>query len=109
MATIELNVKQRIMLELLLGQQRGAVSEIEVFYDLKNKIQVENRDSYLRQLPSGEIIIDEVSTKAAGSQSFDLEKEERKRLLELLTSHKQFSPSDLDWVLPLKKQIEAAL
>jgi len=106
MAKIELSVKQRIMLEILLGQQRGSVAEIEVFYDVKNKIKVDDRDTYLRQLPTGEIIIDEVSASAAPVLSFEFEKEERKRLLDLLSSHKSFTPSDLDWVLPFKRKIE---
>lgn len=106
MATIDLNIKQRIMLELLLGQQRGSISEIEVFYDVKKKISVENRDEFLRSLPSGDVIIDEVAMSSRGTVSFEIEKEERKKLLELLSSHKSFSPSDLEWVLPLKKQLE---
>lgn len=108
MATLELSVKQRILLELLLGQQRGSVADIEVFYDIKNKLRVKDREQYLQALPTGEVIIDEVSANAQGSEHFNLEKEERKRLLELVSSHKNFSPNDLEWVLPLKKQLEAA-
>lgn len=106
MAAIELNVKQRIMLDILLGQQRGAISEIEVFYDIKNKIALPDRDQYLRSLPTGEIIIDEVLAANHGTDFFEIEKEERRRLLELLVSNKSFSPSDLDWILPIKKQLE---
>lgn len=109
MAMIELTAKQRILLEVLLDQQRGAVSDIEVFYDVKNKIKLDNRESFLRQLPTGEIIIDEVATSTCPVESFDLEKEERKRILELLVSHKSFSPSDLAWILPIKKQLELVL
>jgi len=106
MAAIELTVKQRILIDLLLNQQRGSVSEIEVFYDVRNKLALPNRDEFLRSLPTGEVIIDEVAAATKGVEKFDLEKEERRRLLELLTTTKSFSPNDLDWVLPLKKQLE---
>jgi len=109
MATLEFSIRQRIFLEILLGQQRGSVSDIEVFFDLRNKIKVDNKEEYLRSLPSGELIIDEVAANKAGSEKIELEKEERKKLHELIATHKQFSPSDLEWVLPLKKQLELAL
>ncbi len=107
MASIELSIKQRIFLEVLLGQQRGSVADIEVFYDIRNKVKVKDREQYLQALPTGEIIIDEVSANASGREAFEIEKEERKRLLELLSSHSNFSPNDLEWVLPLKKELEA--
>ena len=106
MAKIELSTKHRILLEILLGQQRGSISEIEVFYDVKNKIKVEDRDAYLRQLPTGDVVIDELFASTAPVLSFEFEKEERKKLLELLSSHKGFTPSDLEWVLPFKKKLE---
>lgn len=109
MATLEFNIRQRIFLEILLGQQRGSVSDIEVFFDIRNKLKVDNREEYLRSLPTGEVIIDEVAVHNAGSEKIQLEKEERKKLQELITTHKQFTPNDLDWVLPLKKQLELAL
>ena len=109
MATLEFSIRQRIFLEILLGQQRGSVSDIEVFFDIRNKLKVENRDEYLRALPTGEVIIDEVAANSAGVEKIELEKEERKKLHELISTHKQFSPNDLEWVLPLKKQLESAL
>lgn len=109
MATLEFSIRQRIFLEILLGQQRGSVSDIEVFFDIRNKLKVENRDEYLRSLPSGEIIIDEATANSAGVEKIELEKEERKKLHELINTHKQFTPNDLEWVLPLKKQLELAL
>ena len=109
MATLEFNIRQRIFLEILLGQQRGSVSDIEVFFDIRNKLKVNNREEYLRSLPTGEVIIDEVAANNAGSEKIQLEKEERKKLQELITTHNQFTPNDLDWVLPLKKQLELAL
>lgn len=109
MATLEFNIRQRILLEILLGQQRGSISEIETFFDIRNKIKVEGREDYLRSLPSGEIIIDESLVNLAGTKEIQLEKEERKKLYELLTTTKTFSPNDLEWVLPLKKQLEAVL
>lgn len=108
MAEIKLNAKQRILIDILLGQQRGAVSEIEVFYDIRNKLALPNRDEFLRSLPTGDVIIDEMAAASYREESFELEKEERRRLLELLSTHKSFSPNDLDWVLPLKKQLEMA-
>ena len=109
MATLELNIRQRIFLDALIGQQRGSVSDIEVFFDIRNKLKIENREQYLRALPSGEVIIDAAAINKAGSEKIEMEKEERKKLHELITTHKQFSPSDLDWVLPIKKQLELAL
>lgn len=109
MASLEFSIRQRIFLEILLGQQRGSVSDIEVFFDIRNKLKVENRDEYLRALPTGEVIIDEVAANSAGAEKIELEKEERKKLHELIATHKQFSPNDLEWVLPLKKQLESAL
>lgn len=109
MAALEFTIRQRIFLEILLGQQRGSVSDIEVFFDIRNKLKVENRDEYLRALPTGEVIIDEVAANSSGVEKIELEKEERKKLYELISTHKQFSPNDLEWVLPLKKQLESAL
>lgn len=108
MAAIEFTVRQRICLEILLGQQRGSLGEIAVFFDIRNKIKMGNKENYLRSLPSGELIIDEPAASAAGVESIELEKEERKKLLELIKSHNGFSPNDLEWVLPLKNQLEAA-
>jgi hypothetical protein len=40
--------------------------------------------------------------------SVDLEKAERKKLLSLINTYSSFTPADMDWVLPLKKQLELA-
>jgi len=106
MAALEFSIRQRIFLEILLGQQRGSVEEIEVFFDIRNKVKLEDKESFLRSLPSGELIIDEVSAAAAGVEKIELEKEERKKLYDLIKTHKGFSPNDLEWVLPIKKQLE---
>ena len=106
MAALEFSIRQRIFLEILLGQQRGSVEDIEVFFDIRNKIKLEDKESFLRALPSGELIIDEVSAVAAGIEKIELEKEERKKLYDLIKTHKGFSPNDLEWVLPIKKQLE---
>lgn len=106
MAALEFSIRQRIFLEVLLGQQRGSVEDIEVFFDIRNKIKLEDKESFLRALPSGELIIDEVSAVAAGFEKIELEKEERKKLYDLIKTHKGFSPNDLEWVLPIKKQLE---
>lgn len=106
MAALEFSIRQRIFLEVLLGQQRGSVEDIEVFFDIRNKIKLEDKESFLRALPSGELIIDEVSAVAAGIEKIELEKEERKKLYDLIKTHKGFSPNDLEWVLPIKKQLE---
>lgn len=78
MAALEFSIRQRIFLEVLLGQQRGSVEDIEVFFDIRNKVKLEDKESFLRSLPSGELIIDEVSAAAAGFEKIELEKEERK-------------------------------
>lgn len=106
MAALEFSIRQRIFLEILLGQQRGSVEDIEVFFDIRNKVKLEDKESFLRSLPSGELIIDEVSAAAAGFEKIELEKEERKKLYDLIKTHKGFSPNDLEWVLPIKKQLE---
>jgi hypothetical protein len=106
MAALEFSIRQRIFLEVLLGQQRGSVEDIEVFFDIRNKVKLEDKESFLRSLPSGELIIDEVSAAAAGFEKIELEKEERKKLYDLIKTHKGFSPNDLEWVLPIKKQLE---
>ena len=107
MAAIEFTVRQRICLDVLLSQQRGSISEIEVFFDIRNKIKLENKEQYLRSLPSGDLIIDDVAANAVGVDRIELEKEERKKLLDLINSHKGFSPNDLEWLLPVKRQLEA--
>ena len=106
MAALEFSIRQRIFLEVLLGQQRGSVEDIEVFFDIRNKVKLEDKESFLRSLPSGELIIDEVSAAAAGFEKIELEKEERKKLYDLIKTHKGFSPNDREWVLPIKKQLE---
>lgn len=106
MAALEFSIRQRIFLEILLGQQRGSVEDIEVFFDIRNKVKLEDKESFLRSLPSGELIIDEVAANSAGVEKIELEKEERKKLYDLIKTHKGFSPNDLEWVLPIKKQLE---
>ena len=106
MAALEFSIRQRIFLEVLLGQQRGSVEDIKVFYDIHKKVKLEDKESFLRSLPSGELIIVEVSAAAAGFEKIELEKEERKKLYDLIKTHKGFSPNDLEWVLPIKKQLE---
>lgn len=106
MAALEFSIRQRIFLEVLLGQQRGSVEDIEVFFDIRNKVKLEDKESFLRSLPSGELIIDEVAANSAGVEKIELEKEERKKLYDLIKTHKGFSPNDLEWVLPIKKQLE---
>lgn len=104
---IEFSLLQRLSVEALLNQQRGNVSDLITVFDLTNKVKVEDRDSFIKVLPNGQAIVDNDVLNKAPIQNVDLEKAESRKLLEILKSHDGFGPSDLTWVLPLKKQLEA--
>jgi hypothetical protein len=106
MANIELTARMRLMIEGLIGQQKGTIDEISVFFDIRKKIAVENRDEFIKTLPNGGVMVDEAFIDSMPSASIDLEKAERKKLLSLINTYSSFSPVDMDWVLPLKRQLE---
>lgn len=108
MANIELTARMRLMIEGLIGQQKGTIEEISVFFDIKKKIEVVNRDEFIKTLPDGRVMVDESFIDSMPSSVVDLEKAERKKLLSLINTFPSFTTADMSWVLPLKKQLEAA-
>jgi hypothetical protein len=105
--SIEFSLLQRLSLEGLLGQQRGNVADLITLFDITNKIKVKDRGSYVRELPDGRVLVDNEAISKAEVMPVELEKAERRKLLDIIKSHDGFGPSDLAWILPLKKQLEA--
>ena len=103
--SIQFTVMQSLSVEALLGQQRGTVKDLIEVYDLAKKIHLDNRSDYIKETPSG-TLVDLKAAAEAEPRPIELEKAERRKLLELLDGHRDFAPGDLEWILPLKKQLE---
>jgi len=105
--SIEFTLIQRLSLEALLGQQRGSVADLITLFDITNKLKVEAREAYVKELPDGRVLVDNEAISKTPPVQIELEKAERRKLLDIIKGHNTFGPSDLAWVLPLKKQLEA--
>jgi hypothetical protein len=105
---LALSLRQRLALEAVLGAQRGTVEQLLTFGDILRKIRVsdEDRERCVRPLPDGRAIVDLEATKRAPEIEVDLEKEEVRKLLKVLTSWEGFGPADLEWLLPLQAALE---
>lgn len=105
---MEFTALQRLSLEFLLGNQKGNISEMETIYDILKKIKLPDheKDLYLKVLPD-KILLDEKAMSDAEVLNVDLEKAERRKLLEVLDAHQGFGPADVEWVMPLKTQLKA--
>jgi hypothetical protein len=105
---MEFTVRQRISLEQILGQQKGTIAELEAVSDTLKKIRLtdDERDQYLKILPD-KILLDLKAIESAAPLSVELEKAERRKLLEIINSFNSFGPDDVEWVMPLKNQLQA--
>ena len=56
--SIEFTLIQRLSLEALLGQQRGSVADLITLFDITNKLKVEAREAYVKELPDGRVLVD---------------------------------------------------
>lgn len=109
MSDITFTMMQRLQLDGLLGIQRGTLDDIEVFSDIREKIKVSEdaRAELVRELPDGRLLIDLPAVAKQESTVVTLEKEERRRLLNLLKTTNTFTTQDIEWVRPLCKQLES--
>lgn len=105
---MEFTAIQRMSVESILGQQRGTVGELEVVYDIIEKIKLptETKNSAVKTLPDGRVLLDEVALQAIPNEDITLEKAERQKLLDIIKTYNGFGPGDVSWIMPLKKQLE---
>jgi hypothetical protein len=106
---ITLTALQRLQLEGLLSVQKGNLGDLEVLADIRRKIRLpaEDRDHCIKSLPDGRVLIDLPALEQVPALEVELEKEERRRLLDLLTKWDQFTTADVEWLLPVRKQLAA--
>jgi hypothetical protein len=104
--TVKFSLTQRLALESLLGVQQGKAKDLFVFYDIQQKIKVPNRDEYIHELPNGGVLLDKPAIALAADLDVELEKEEVRKISEVLSSWEHFTPPDLEWIQPLMKQLE---
>ena len=105
---VKLTMLQRLSLSGLISQQRGSAKDLSLItlYYLSKKIDVPNRAEFVQELPNGNILLDNRAIAAAPEMEVELERAEKEAVIQLLDSTKTFSVSDLDWILPLRKQLE---
>lgn len=105
--SIKLNAFQRLSLESILNQQRGSVSNLMTTYDLINKIKLtkEQSGSNIKELPDGRVMVDRNGLATIPDEEIHLEKAEKRKLTEIINGYESFGPSDLEWVMPIKKQL----
>jgi hypothetical protein len=106
---ITLTMIQRLNLDALLSVQQGSLDDLFTLHDVREKIRIPKnlREQYLRTLPDGRVLIDEQAVALAESVEYEFEKEEVRRIQKLLKEWQRFSEGDLDWVIPLKRQLDA--
>ena len=106
---INLDVRQRLGLEALLGAQTGDREKKYVIYKLRKEITLsrDERRQCVREIGQGQAIVDPDAMDRVGSKSFDLEREPVRRLKDLIRSF-DGPVSEMDWMEPILDQIEAA-
>lgn len=105
--SLKLTAFQRVQLEGLLNQQRGSVSNLMITYDIIEKIKLpkEQSEPNIKTIPDGRIMIDKNGLAVIPEETFDLEKAEKRKLLEIINGYEGFGPSDIEWLIPLRKQL----
>ena len=111
MKTIELDMPTRVILEGMLGSQRGTLDSLAVPHDILNKIKLSDsdREPFMITL-RGTTTIDQDALKAATgtvSLTVDLEKEEVRVLAKLSKTWEHFGQGDYVYVSALVKVLEA--
>lgn len=101
MKTVTLDMTTRLIVETILGQQKGTLDDLEVPSDILKRIKVpkEEKDNFLRVV-RGQVIVDEEALAAAQPFEVELEKEEVKRLIKIFSEWPGFSPGDVQYVQP---------
>lgn len=109
MKKLMLTTNQRLQLEALLGAQRGTTRDLWALFDLREKLKFskEERMRYIRSLPDGRALLDEAALEAGPSIEIELEKEEARRLMEVLQTWPNFTVADLDWLRCVRDQLAA--
>lgn len=103
-------MRQRLNIEGLLLAQRGTGREMDVLSDILDKIETPEaeRVKLFIEVPfGGGQRADEQAIDAAPDFTVELEKEEVRRLTELLNTWTQFNPRDRKWRQPLLQALAA--
>lgn len=108
MPQIEFTVMQRFGIETLLNQPTGTISELVTVYEIAKKVTMKDKTSYIKEV-GREILMDREAIDNAPVDQIDLDKSECRKLHSLLTEHKGFKQGDMEWILPLKKQLDVAI
>lgn len=106
---IEFTMMQRFGIETVLSQPSGTVPELMTAFDIINKIKVKDRARFFKSLPNGDSLVDQSAIDNEPALLVDLDKSEARKLQEIFKEYKGFRSGDLEWVLPLKKQVDAQL
>ena len=108
MTKVKLTMMQRLNLDALLSVQRGCVDDLFTLHDIRQKIKLPKglRDEYVKTLPDGRVLMDEQAVELAEPADYDLEKDEVRKLQKLLKEWPQFTETDLDWLIPLRRELE---
>lgn len=107
-STVTLTMAQRLNLDVLLSVQRGSLGDLFALHDVRKKIGVpeKERSLFIRSFPDGRVVVDEQAVAAAAPVEVEFESEEVRRVLRLFREWTNFTEGDLDWLIPLKKQLE---
>ena len=105
--SLKLDAFQRLQLEGLLNQQRGTVTNLMVTYEIIEKIRLpkEQAETHTKATPDGRVMIDRKGLATIPEESFEMEKAEKRKLLEILNGNEGFGPGDIEWVMPIRKQL----
>jgi hypothetical protein len=105
--TIQLTAFQRLGLENLLGEQRGKREEMRVFHNIRRKVKLtpEERQRYMRPLPNGQFILDDIALTKANGFEATFTDDETRRLIKLGDSI-ELVCGQMDWLEPLLQALE---
>lgn len=111
MTKISLTAEQRLNVEALIASQRAEPVEVFVLGDIRDKIRLagDDRDRCMKTLPNGAIIPDEKALADIPAIEVELEKEELKKLKDIVFGWKQYGVGDIGWMKPLRQALEEAV
>lgn len=111
MAQLQITPKTRIALENTLAAQTGTARELRVIESVLDKLTTtqEYRREYLRPVHGGGLDWDEGAIALAELFTLDLEREECRRVVEVLDSWPRFTGADMRWVSPLRRTLQQEL
>lgn len=105
MKAVTLTAMQRVSMDAVLSQQKDLMEELFIFLDIRDKLNVKALSGCFKDTDRGRMW-DLEAIKFVEDITVEFEKQEVRKLLNVIKTT-QFVPDDLDWLVPLKKQLEA--